>query len=97
MQDKRKGSSHPNNAKYSDEERQQALEALLLNFDMSQSELQSEYLGEHGVYLGSVKWLYRFLEEIKCNNKRGTDKSSNRDDSVERRTLVATAPKQVLV
>lgn len=34
LQDKRKGSSHPNNAKYSDEERQQALEALLLNPDM---------------------------------------------------------------
>lgn len=31
------------------------------------------------------------------NNKRGTDKSSNKDDSVERRTLVETAPKQILV
>lgn len=40
LQDKRKGSSHPNNAKYTDEERQQALEALLLNPDMSPSELQ---------------------------------------------------------
>ncbi len=97
LQDKRKGSSHPNNAKYSEEERQQALEALLLNSDMSPSELQAKYLDENGVYLGSVKWLYRLLEEVKCNNKRGTDKNSNKDDSVERRTLVATAPKQVLV
>lgn len=40
LQDKRKGSSHQNNAKYSDEKRQQALEALLLNPDMSPSELQ---------------------------------------------------------
>lgn len=40
LQDKRKGSSHPNNAKYSDEERQQALEALLLNPVMSPSELR---------------------------------------------------------
>ena len=97
LKDKRKGSSHPNNAKYSDEERQQAIEALMLNPDMSPSELQAKYLDEQGVYLGSVKWLYRLLEEVKCNNKRGTDKNSNKDDSVERRTLVATAPKQVLV
>ncbi len=97
LHDKRKGSSHPNNAKYSEEERKQALEALLLNPDMSPSELQAKYLDEHGVYLGSVKWLYRLLEKIKCNSKRGTDKNSNKEDSVERRTLVATAPKQVLV
>lgn len=64
---------------------------------MSPSELQAKYLDEQGVYLGSVKWLYTLLEEVKCNNKRGTDKNSNKDDSVERRTLVATAPKQVLV
>lgn len=57
----------------------------------------AKYLDENGVYLGSVKWLYRLLEEVKCNNKRGTDKNSNKEDSVERRTLVATAPKQVLV
>lgn len=37
------------NAKYSDEKRQQALEALLLNPDMSPSELQAKYLDEHGV------------------------------------------------
>lgn len=49
LQDKRKGSSHQNNAKYSDEKRQQALEALLLNPDMSPSELQAKYLDEHGV------------------------------------------------
>ena len=97
MHDKRKGSSHPNNAKYSEEERQQALEALLLNPDMSPSELQAKYLDEHGVYLGSAKWLYRLLEKIKCNSKRGTDKNSNKEDSVDRRTLEATAPKQVLV
>ena len=87
LHDKRKGSSHPNNAKYSEEERQQALEALLLNPDMSPSELQAKYLDEHGVYLGSVKWLYRLLEKIKCNSKRGTDKNSNKEDSVDRRTL----------
>lgn len=40
LQDKRKGASHPNNAKYSEEERQQALEAMLLNPDMSPSELR---------------------------------------------------------
>lgn len=49
LQDKRKGSSHQNNAKYSDEKRQKALEALLLNPDMSPSELQAKYLDEHGV------------------------------------------------
>lgn len=39
LQDKRKVAFHPNNAKYSEEVRQQALEALLLNPDMSPSEL----------------------------------------------------------
>ena len=79
LHDKRKGSSHPNNAKYSEEERQQALEALLLNPDMSPSELQAKYLDEHGVYLGSVKWLYRLLEKIKCNSKRGTDQDTTNE------------------
>ena len=44
MKDKRKGSSHPNNAKYSEEERQQALEALLLNPDTPEREALKEQL-----------------------------------------------------
>ena len=96
LTDKRNGACHPNNAKYSDAERQQALEALMLNPDMSPAELQAKYLDEKGIYLGSVKWLYRLLEENKCNNKRGTGAKA-KEDSVERRTLLATAPKQVLV
>ena len=69
LTDKRNGACHPNNAKYSDAERLQALEALMLNPDMSPAELQAKYLDEKGVYLGSVRWLYRLERYLKNGHK----------------------------
>ena len=97
FQDKRKGAKHVNNMKYTEEERQQAYCALMLNSDVSPSELVAKYLDEKGIYLGSAKWLYRLLEEVKSNAKRGSSSNSNKDDSVERRTLTATRPNQVWI
>ena len=96
LNDKRKGARHDNNAKYTEADKEQALKALALNPDMSPAELQAKYLDEKGVYLGSVRWLYRLLEENKMNSDRRGCNSSKKD-SVERRTLTATAPNQVLV
>ena len=96
LNDKRKGLRLYNNAKYTEADKEQALKALALNPDMSPAELQAKYLDEKGVYLGSVRWLYRLLEENKMNSDR-SGCNSGKKDSVERRTLTATAPNQVLV
>lgn len=90
FQDKRKCAKHVNNMKYTEEEHLQAYCALMLNPDVSQSELVAKYLDEKGIYLGSAKWLYRLLEEVKSNARRGCSSNSSKDDSVERRTLTAT-------
>lgn len=81
--------------KYTEADKEQVLKALALNPDMSPAELQAKYLDEKGVYLGSVRWLYRLLEENKMNSDR-SGCNSGKKDSVERRTLTATAPNQVL-
>ncbi|MGN1167252.1 MAG: transposase [Lachnospiraceae bacterium] len=96
LKDKRKGARHDNNAKYTEEDKAQALNALALNPDMSPAELQAKYLDEYGIYLGSVRWLYRLLEKNKMNSDR-SGRCSSKKDNVERRTLTATAPNQVLV
>ena len=80
--DCRKGVKHPNAAKYSEEDRQRALEALLLNPDLTPPEIQAKYLDEHNVYLGSVRWLYRVLEENKCNANRGSTTKNEKKDTV---------------
>ncbi|MDY5063397.1 MAG: hypothetical protein SPE82_01600 [Succinivibrio sp.] len=54
FQDKRKGAKHVNNMKYT-EERLQAYCALMLNPDISPSELVAKYLDEKGIYLGLAK------------------------------------------
>lgn len=95
--DCRKGAKHPNAAKYSEEDRKRALDALLLNPDLTPPEIQAKYLDEHSIYLGSVRWLYRLLEENKCNANRGATTNNEKKDTVERRTLTATAPNQVYV
>lgn len=97
LTDKRKGAKHVNNYKYSQEDREKALLALMLNPDMNPYELQAKYLDEHNTYLGSARWLYRLLEETKLNKRRDGSSSSKSKDSVERRALVATAPNQVFV
>src|SRR5574344_101046 len=91
----RKGVKHPNAAKYSEEDRQRALKALLLNPNLTPPEIQAKYLDEHNVYLGSVRWLYRVLEEHKCKANRGSTTTNKKTATVERRTLTATAPNQV--
>ena len=85
LTDKRKGAKHVNNYKYSQEDREKALLALMLNPDMNPYELQAKYLDEHNTYLGSARWLYRLLEETKLNKRRDGSSSSKSKDSVERR------------
>ena len=78
LTDKRKGARHFNNTRYTESDRAQALKALALNPDLSPSELQAKYLDEQGIYLGSVRWLYRLLEEQNMNLSRtgGKQKTS---------------------
>lgn len=82
--DKRKGAKHVNNYKYSQEEREQALLAFKLHPDMNPYKLQAKYLDEHNIYLGSVRWLYRLLEESKLNKRRDGSSSSKSKDSAKR-------------
>ncbi len=97
MYDGRKGARHINNCKYSEAERERALQAMLLHPDLSAAEVQARYLDEEGIYLGSVRFLYRLLEEHQYNRRRGSGNNKGDERPVERKPLVATAPNQVFV
>jgi len=97
LTDKRKGARHANNTRYTESDRAQAIKALVLNPDMSPSELQAKYLDEQGIYLGSVRWLYRLLEEHKMSRSRKGGKQKTSEQDVQRKALTATAPNQVWV
>ena len=95
--DKRKGARHSNNARYTEKDRERALKALSLNPDLSPSELQAKYLDEEGIYLGSVRWLYRLLEDNRMNANRNNSNQKKTEQTVQRKTLTATGPNQVWV
>lgn len=97
LTDKRKGARHANSSRYTESDRAQAIKALALNPDMSPAELQAKYLDEQGIYLGSVRWLYRLLEEHKMNFSRKGGKQKTSEQDVQRKALTATAPNQVWV
>ncbi len=88
--DKRKGARHSNNARYTEKDRERALKALSLNPDLSPSELQAKYLDEEGIYLGSVRWLYRLLEDNRMNANRNNSNQKKTEQTVQRKTLTAT-------
>lgn len=94
-QDMRDGAPHPGNENYTEEEHKAAIEALYKYPDLSPYELQAKYLDEFGIYLGSVRWLYYLLEDIKNRKPQIKGPKTKGPCNLSRQTCTATGVNQV--
>ena len=84
------------NENYTEDERKAAIEALYKYPDLSPYELQAKYLDEFGIYLGSVRWLYYLLEDIKNRKPQIKGPKTKGPCNLSRQTCTATQVWKVL-